>query len=106
MSQLHGIGGGRSVGFGPNRVRSLPDAVAKAIGMHFGLLGYKEIGKDEVKKEAVQSALPLTEPTALENSQIALPVYQRADICPGCGEATLVFEEGCKKCFGCGYSEC
>ena len=28
------------------------------------------------------------------------------DLCPGCGEASLVFEEGCKKCYSCGYSEC
>jgi ribonucleoside-diphosphate reductase alpha chain len=28
VSQLSGIGGGRSLGFGPNRVRSLPDGVA------------------------------------------------------------------------------
>ena len=29
--QLSGIGGGRPLGFGPNRVRSLPDGVAQAI---------------------------------------------------------------------------
>ncbi len=29
--QLAGIGGGRSLGFGPNRVRSLPDGVAQAL---------------------------------------------------------------------------
>jgi len=31
MEQLAGIGGGRSLGFGPNRVRSLPDGIAKAL---------------------------------------------------------------------------
>ena len=30
--QLAGIGGGRSLGFGPNRVRSLPDGVAQVMG--------------------------------------------------------------------------
>ena len=31
LSQLTGIGGGRSLGFGPNRVRSLPDGIAHAL---------------------------------------------------------------------------
>lgn len=34
-TQLAGIGGRRSVGFGLNRIRSLPDAVAVAISNHF-----------------------------------------------------------------------
>ena len=29
----------------------------------------------------------------------------QADICPECPEA-LVFEEGCQKCYSCGYSKC
>jgi ribonucleoside-diphosphate reductase alpha chain len=28
------------------------------------------------------------------------------DICPDCGQALLAHEEGCKKCYGCGYSAC
>ncbi len=35
--QLAGIGGRRSVGFGPNKVLSLPDAVAMALSNHLGL---------------------------------------------------------------------
>ena len=31
IRQLTGIGGGRSLGFGPNRVRSLPDGVAQVL---------------------------------------------------------------------------
>lgn len=34
--QLSGIGGRRSVGFGPNKILSLPDAVAVALSSHFG----------------------------------------------------------------------
>jgi len=30
----------------------------------------------------------------------------KADLCPGCGSATLLHIEGCKKCHECGYSEC
>jgi hypothetical protein len=28
------------------------------------------------------------------------------DLCPECGEAAVVNEEGCRKCYSCGYSEC
>lgn len=26
--------------------------------------------------------------------------------CPECGEDSMIFEEGCKKCTSCGYSAC
>ena len=28
------------------------------------------------------------------------------DICPECGSGSFAYEEGCKKCYSCGYSEC
>ena len=28
------------------------------------------------------------------------------DLCPECGEASVVNEEGCRKCYSCGFSEC
>src|SRR5439155_360588 len=31
---------------------------------------------------------------------------QRAAQCPRCGEAALVFQEGCSTCLSCGYSKC
>ena len=37
------------------------------------------------------------------------PVTDRqpaADLCPECGEATLVHAEGCQTCGNCGHSEC
>lgn len=34
--QLSGIGGRRAVGFGSNRIRSLPDAIAVALSSHYG----------------------------------------------------------------------
>ncbi len=30
----------------------------------------------------------------------------KANRCPECGEAAVVNEEGCRKCYACGYSEC
>ncbi|OGM21778.1 ribonucleoside-diphosphate reductase, adenosylcobalamin-dependent [Candidatus Woesebacteria bacterium RIFCSPHIGHO2_01_FULL_38_9] len=47
--QLAGIGGRRSVGFGPNKVLSLPDAVAMAISTHFGFRvnGFMQIANSD-----------------------------------------------------------
>ncbi|EKD86783.1 MAG: hypothetical protein ACD_37C00146G0004, partial [uncultured bacterium] len=28
------------------------------------------------------------------------------DICPECGSGSLAYEEGCRKCYACGHSEC
>lgn len=107
MEQLHGIGGGRSVGYGPNKVRSLPDAVAKAIGMHFGLLGYQQEEKTEKKEGVFQlQVMGAEKHTGNGHVQLELVRAKKTDLCPSCGEAAFTFEEGCKKCYACGYSEC
>jgi ribonucleoside-diphosphate reductase alpha chain len=86
IDQLSGIGGGRPMGFGPNRVRSLPDAVAQVLARHVA----------QVEAEQPPEQLPL--PIAMPN--------QKADLCPDCGQAAYVAMEGCRKCLNCGYSEC
>lgn len=98
IEQLFGIGGAKTLGFGDNKIRSLPDAVAKVLIRHFAL--NMANGNGQVKKvaETKQEALPLqTEATAQAGSY---------DICPECGVASYAYEEGCKKCYSCGYSEC
>jgi ribonucleoside-diphosphate reductase alpha chain len=30
----------------------------------------------------------------------------KGNLCPQCGNSTMYYEEGCKKCVSCGYSEC
>ena len=88
IDQLQGIGGGGSVGFGKNRVRSLADGIAKAVKKHIA-----ESGKNSSVK--IIGHQPFLEAGA-----------KRKDICPACGNATLVFTEGCAKCMSCGYSKC
>lgn len=86
--QLNGIGGGRHLGFGPQRVRSLPDAVAQVLAEHL-------------------DAMPAPPPAQPINEQLALPMpKQIGDLCPDCGNSTLLNIEGCRKCHVCGYSEC
>ena len=103
-TQLHGIGGSRSIGFGAERVLSLPDAVCQALNWHIeqGLSNVpRPLNKAGISSNGNghQNGTPavkqLTLPTVLGN------------ICPSCGSsAAFVLEEGCKKCHGCGYSEC
>jgi ribonucleoside-diphosphate reductase alpha chain len=94
VEQLRGIGGGRSVGFGPNKVRSLPDAVAKALSLHFGFNG-----NGESHQVPLQAQIEETLPVEVEMKKVG-------DICPSCGSPALVYEEGCAKCHACGHSEC
>ena len=95
VDQLAGIGGGRSLGFGANRVRSLPDAVAQVLREY---LAETEESQNEADTEEPQGYV----------QQLPLPITDRpiGDLCPECGQATFVPTEGCRKCYACGYSEC
>lgn len=91
--QLIGIGGGRSLGFGPNRVRSLPDGIGQVLDQY---LREKDGEVVEVKSEGNghHGGAHLHHPMKI------------GDLCPECGEAAVVNEEGCRKCYACGFSEC
>lgn len=120
VQQLTGIGGGRSSGFGAARVRSLPDGIAQVLqeymeetddmtvieSMPTVPLEIKMNGDNSGSNgngHAPTASTPKTgTPTAVgvNNGKIV------GDLCPECGEATLINEEGCRKCYTCGYSEC
>ncbi len=95
IDQLAGIGGGRALGFGASRVRSLPDAVAQVLREH---LNSHYSTEGEARPEESQ----------LHADQLPLPIIDRpiGDLCPDCGQAAFVPTEGCRKCYACGYSEC
>ncbi|MED1663937.1 adenosylcobalamin-dependent ribonucleoside-diphosphate reductase [Brevibacillus laterosporus] len=100
IKHLKGIGGSGAVGFGANRVESIPDAVAKALEMHLD-------GEDEHQAVAATSSYPIT--PAPDKEEAHHDVYGDADhkdFCPSCGSATLLHAEGCKTCTTCGFSKC
>ncbi len=100
VRQLIGIGGGRSLGFGPNRVRSLPDGIGQVIDQYLR-------DREGVVNDAVAERPDMKPGHASEAD--TEPAGQRlkiGDLCPECGEAAVVNEEGCRKCYACGYSEC
>lgn len=102
--QLIGIGGSRSVGFGPNRVRSIPDAIGQFIRE---IVESKEElpTPDEGADELTQLGLKLPKDTGEAPAPVA-PEERRFALCPACGLQALVYEEGCVKCLACGHSEC
>lgn len=180
--QLAGIGGRRSIGFGQNKILSLPDAVSYALCRHLGfrvngfvqeeksIASRKDLHVNSGSVEATSnvagavmpaqfpaqagsvlnteddhttasaafdaassksdlaSALPhsnsevQTNPTGDSkvspkasplsnkvNGQLPLEPFASSkigDICPSCGVGSFVYQEGCAKCYSCGYSEC
>ncbi|MFC2043568.1 adenosylcobalamin-dependent ribonucleoside-diphosphate reductase, partial [Chloroflexota bacterium] len=107
--QLSGIGGGRSLGFGPNRVRSLPDGVARVIAEYLEAPPMDEqekIGEDSDPGHG--NGDNLRNEIALSSSleSVESQSFKIGDLCPDCGQAAVVNEEGCRKCYACGFSEC
>ncbi len=110
VSQLSGIGGSSHVGFGKNRVMSLADAVSKVLSEDLAL---SETIEPKEAEQVPLSMPPVAEASAETKSDDVVPVGQmnlainkQADLCPECGEATFVREDGCQKCYSCGYSKC
>lgn len=111
--QLRGISCDRAVGVGPHKVLSAPDAVAQAIDHYLA------------EKAGVQEELPLGVPSgsgasaggtaagedvaeqpSLLPSGYVDPTDAALGSCPACGASQLAYEEGCRKCYVCGFSEC
>jgi ribonucleoside-diphosphate reductase alpha chain len=84
ISQLSRIGGAQPMGFGPSKILSLPDAIARTLAEHIG----------QVKNPEGAGALPVADKKSV------------GDLCKECGQATFIYEEGCKKCLSCGFNEC
>lgn len=108
-NQLLGIGGGRPLGFGPNRVRSLPDGVGQVLDEYLQNRAERlvsQVSQRSGETESVRSE-QTAEPTR-RNRLVAGPqkAQRFGDLCPECGEAAVINEEGCRKCYACGHSEC
>jgi len=106
--QISGLGGGRPMGFGPNRVRSLPDGVAQVLG------DYIEERSDRLNqgnppsiKQLLDDHSPISAGEEVDWDKHHKETSMRiGDLCPECGHAAVVNEEGCRKCYACGFSEC
>ena len=112
VEQFEGIGGYATSGFGSERVRSIPDAIAKALRRYLG----ENVTELEVALH--HSTLPLGLPTGQAGppaKQVGMPAQPLGHeaaasplgaICPDCGQATVYMAEGCMTCQQCGWSQC
>ena len=102
--QLRGISCDRAVGIGPNKVLSVPDAIAQALAQH-------EREKEGVQQELLPMPRPVSSLSAQAEAALPAPefTYDPGEsfigTCPEC-HSGLQFMEGCVKCLACGYSEC
>ncbi len=129
VAQLTGIGGSKSIGFGANRVRSLPDAIAKVLAQHFNFAVNGKVEDRKIINEVLaHGEVPVVAETHIPTeehmteSHVAPAMQQLTlegtaealgstntnlyDICPECGVSAFAYEDGCKKCYSCGHSEC
>ncbi|WP_322816906.1 vitamin B12-dependent ribonucleotide reductase [Chloroflexus sp.] len=121
--QLRGIGGSRSAGFGPDRVRSVPDAIGKVLLDHYVKNGNSngngngngnghddEYGNGEADTGWTYTngvgEVAATTSVSHSHNEPGHGTIEAAEICPECQNATMLNEEGCRKCHSCGHSEC
>jgi ribonucleoside-diphosphate reductase alpha chain len=95
IDQLEHIGGSRFSGFGPERVRSMPDGIARALSRWL----------ETVMVDEGNLSLRPVEDAISRNGKLH-QLAPSADFCPRCRQASLVTQEGCLRCTDCGYKEC
>lgn len=87
LKHLNSVKGDRPIGLGPNRVDSIPHALAIALRAHLKKTGW------------IDGGLSASE---------AVPPADRAEHCPKCFSRNVSHESGCSgvTCHDCGHSEC
>lgn len=102
--QLRGISCDRAVGLGPNKVLSAPDAIAQAIERY---LEEKEGVQEELLPHLAPAPTGATKPAPAPEVSLGFGGGEAyLGSCPQCGASQLAYEEGCVKCYVCGFSEC
>jgi ribonucleoside-diphosphate reductase alpha chain len=114
LGQLEGIGSSLTVPSRDGRIMSLADGLAKSLkrymevkqrfGLHALLLG--EVSAEDLSnpydvEEVAPKAGKKKPSRAGSGTGGAFKIK-----CPSCEVSELIFEEGCCKCQGCGYSQC
>lgn len=126
VEQLSGIGGAQPFGFGPNKVLSLPDAMAKALERYLqskaktskagANAGAESGGAATALVAAAGASVDTVDVTAgglddhdddeLDSGAQVHPLQTSADLCPACGTFSFIKAEGCGRCLTCGHSTC
>jgi ribonucleoside-diphosphate reductase alpha chain len=89
-------------------VRSLPDGIAQVLAEYMENRA-ESIGGDRLlidQPSFDDVTIPINSDQSSWENKRDQQTPKIGDICPECGQAAVVNEEGCRKCYGCGYSEC
>jgi len=86
--QLRGINSDKPVYHNQRLIRSAPDAIAWVLDQ----VSNKTISSADVQHNFQESVEPI--------------LISEGAVCPDCDSDSLVREEGCMKCYSCGYSLC
>jgi ribonucleoside-diphosphate reductase alpha chain len=109
LKQIEGIGGEDSIGFGEEKIRSLPDAIAKGIKKSLAELGELGLLKNHLNTTSPYPTNRQTEqspPQQSEKKHSGKSGASDFNVCPDCG-ARVLFLEGCQKCSkNCGWTIC
>ncbi len=107
--QLRGISSDRTIGLGPNKVMSVPDAIGIAIEkwMHEKHEGVQQelLAPPAAGSSAVHAYPAAADGEGTQGARLESRAPDLLGACPDCG-SQLEFAEGCVKCHVCGYSEC
>jgi ribonucleoside-diphosphate reductase alpha chain len=111
LDQLEGIGSSLTVPSRDGRIMSLADGLAKSLnryldvkkryGLHAILLG--EVNPDDLASSPDEAPTMSFKKSGRAGTGTGGAFKIK---CPSCEASNLVFEEGCCKCMGCGYSQC
>ena len=82
-------------------IRSVPDAIANVLEKIYESQNEPQLSIPDINKSAVLSDIQNNN----DISNTKMDEVLKSEICPECPSA-LAFEEGCQKCYSCGYSKC
>ena len=100
IGQLEMIGGAHSIHFGPARVRSLADGIARVLAR------YLEHAIPDQSEARLGPATVGFAAEAPDTHGSPLAASRGADFCPRCRRAAFISSLGCMQCVECGFREC
>jgi len=103
MDQLNGIGSSLSVPTKDGRIMSLADGLACALQKYIDSKG--SFGSQAAMDWPTEAPMKTTPKGGGGTTSAPRNVANYKIKCPTCS-AKLAFEEGCVKCYGCGFSQC
>lgn len=108
LKQLEGIGSSLSVPTKEGRIMSLADGLAKALSRYRAAkkeFGLTALLLGQASPELAETNFVPRDMVKSNGSQDRKSVSSYKIKCPAC-QGQLAFEEGCAKCYGCGFSQC